>query len=932
MTMIFRKILNTKWVVLHLLVGSVLAVAFISSIPIYTGGALQRLLIKDLENQYLTSGEFPGHYRINAGIVYRKEYPDTKKMYRLLHQSLSREKISRVIDLPIVAESHALSRGYLSAKREHVEDSFQRRTLQMETLSGFEDHVKMVQGRMFSQDVADGPYEVVVTEQAIQELDLLLGEVYTVSDVTNLMPDSIRVKVVGVFTVKDDRDPYWMHEFWKYETSLFVSFDVFRELFVTRQPELYMDAVWHYAFDYRSLKVSHIDSILSFYERQKRWLAEHYVTGLKAPFVPVLEGFTDRERQLRLTLWSLQLPVLLMLVFFLLLVAGLKIFHERDEIAVLKSRGAGNLQILAVYAGESALISAAALIVGPPVGYVLCRMLGSSNGFLEFVRRSPLPATLTPRIYLYSLAAVGVFMVSVLVPAAIVSHTTVVVHKQRKYRRINVPLWRTLLLDVFLLGSSAYGLYRLKASQEILTVAGMSGLEIGIDPVFYLVATVFILSAGMLLLHLFPYVVEFTFHLGRKAWSPIFFTSLIQIGRSRGEHQIIMLFLVFTLSIGIFNAGAARTLNSHMEERIFYNTGSDIVVEPLWQSSRTAGVPVLRTEQPVYFGEPPFEPYATLYGIAEATKVFSHNNAGLESAIGETVHPVAVMGIIPHEFGRAAWFRTDLLPHHWFEYLNLLSTNQTGALLSSSLKRECQVQVGDTIWLSWEGQDPLEVVVYAFIDYWPTYQPHAGHLVVTSLSYIQSATKLAPYKVWLKKDSFATSERIYQDFEKEDLKITGIMDAGQNIIALKNDPIVQGINGSLTLGFAATLAVSMIGFLLYWTLAIRRRVPQFGLSRAIGMSRRGVVAVLVMEQAVVSCTAIIIGVFVGWAACHLFVPVLLGFSGITGIVPPLTVVIARSDYNRIYLVVCAMLAAVFCVLRFQVSRIKMDRAIKLGEE
>ena len=48
--LVLRKIISNSWKVLCLLLGSILVVGMICSIPIYSNGILQRLLTKDLEN------------------------------------------------------------------------------------------------------------------------------------------------------------------------------------------------------------------------------------------------------------------------------------------------------------------------------------------------------------------------------------------------------------------------------------------------------------------------------------------------------------------------------------------------------------------------------------------------------------------------------------------------------------------------------------------------------------------------------------------------------------------------------------------------------------------------------------------------------------------------------------------------------------------
>lgn len=66
---VLRKILNNKGLIAALLVGSILAVAMISAIPMYTNAILQRMLVKDFESYQENNNEYPGRYVLEANIM-----------------------------------------------------------------------------------------------------------------------------------------------------------------------------------------------------------------------------------------------------------------------------------------------------------------------------------------------------------------------------------------------------------------------------------------------------------------------------------------------------------------------------------------------------------------------------------------------------------------------------------------------------------------------------------------------------------------------------------------------------------------------------------------------------------------------------------------------------------------------------------------------
>jgi putative ABC transport system permease protein len=134
------------------------------------------------------------------------------------------------------------------------------------------------------------------------------------------------------------------------------------------------------------------------------------------------------------------------------------------------------------------------------------------------------------------------------------------------------------------------------------------------------------------------------------------------------------------------------------------------------------------------------------------------------------------------------------------------------------------------------------------------------------------------------------------------------------------------------MGFVVTMIVSTIGFLIYWIISLQGRVLQFGVFRAMGLSRASVLAMIVWEQALISLVAIVAGIVIGGAAGDLFVPLLELTRSAAQQVPPFRVLADRGDYVKLYVMVGAMLGVGLTVLGVRISRIRIAQAIKLGEE
>ena len=136
----------------------------------------------------------------------------------------------------------------------------------------------------------------------------------------------------------------------------------------------------------------------------------------------------------------------------------------------------------------------------------------------------------------------------------------------------------------------------------------------------------------------------------------------------------------------------------------------------------------------------------------------------------------------------------------------------------------------------------------------------------------------------------------------------------------------------MTMGFVVTMAISMIGFLIYWVLSIRSRTLQFGILRAMGMTKSKVLGMIICEQVLISVVSIFVGLIIGGIACDLFVPLLEMVYSAADQVPPFHVVASRADYLKIYAIVGVMLTAGIGILAVLINKIKVAQAIKLGED
>ena len=121
---------------------------------------------------------------------------------------------------------------------------------------------------------------------------------------------------------------------------------------------------------------------------------------LVVAFGELLRSFLVQAEKVNTTMWVLLLPIFALLAAFIFMVSRQMLEMEQNEISVFKSRGASKIQIIEIYLLQSIVVVVGSAILGLPLGWLICRVIGASNAFLEFVQRTALPVHMDTRVLL----------------------------------------------------------------------------------------------------------------------------------------------------------------------------------------------------------------------------------------------------------------------------------------------------------------------------------------------------------------------------------------------------------------------------------------------------------------------------------------------------------------------------------------------------
>ena len=936
---------KTKWMVLCLFIGFLLAAGMMSTVPIYMDASLQRTLIKDMESYQLTKGAYPGIYSVEKTLLESTPLAEQIKLSEELPQ-IVRERVSDIA-MPVASEKTIIYDNLRYISTGGIKGTKPVRT-KITAMTGLKEHVNIVDGRMFCDGgiAEDGAYEVIITENTAKALGVTLGNTYEIYS-----PDTSKgkssVRIVGIFEVSDPNDVYWSETMDGYISAIMTDYDCYINDMLKKGTVSISCIAVRYALSYQKMDMNNISQVVSYIEEDFDYFKElgyEFEMGVFG----ILKSYSEEAEKLTEMLWVLQIPAMVMLAFYLFMVSRLNIEQEKNEIAIYKSRGASSAQIFGMYAAEAGLLGLATLIIAPFLGLLLCRFLGVSNGFLEFVNRTGISAKITFNALLYALLAIIAFFGATIIPVIPASKLSIVEYKQSKTKVVKMQLWEKCGIDFLLIAAACvfYSIYTANEAAET-TATGE------INPLFFVFATCLTFGLGLLFIRVYPYILNLIYLAFRPLWSPSQYMAITTVCRSQnGKERFLMMFLIVTFSLGIFSANTARTINTQKEDRIYYSIGADIALKEYWQEVTEGG----DSETVTGYVERDFERFENLEGVENATKVLINENAKV--SVGKiTESYVTLMAVEPYKFSDVAWFRNDLLPFHWYNYLKALQDCPSGIILSRPLADKYEIEPGDLVSVKWSGNEAISAPVLAVVDYWPGINPNEPQkkpgkqegneeeaassgpneyaqksFAIMNYYYTSTVTDMEPYEVWIKLKEGATSEALYNDISAKKIPIETIKDASQRIISTKNEPRLQGMNGALTLSFVIIMIMTVIGFLIYWVLSIRSRTLQFGILRAMGVTFREIIGMIGYEQILVSGVSIAMSFVIGGVVSDMFVPLFRSMYNPAEQVPPFLVCASQSDFIKIYAIIVIMLGGGFAILGGLIKKININKALKLGED
>lgn len=949
LTTIPQRLIAQWGLVLAAIVGLVSSISLILSIPLYADAVYYRILQQDLaetgNEASIARPPFAFLFHYYGGWHGNKKWDEIQAVDDYLTSSVSgmlrlpQESMVRYIStdaFPLFPEGDFVY---------SVDAKVTKTTIGF--MSGVENHINILEGSFPQPASPNGnPVDVLLHKNLADEAGFQVGEVYVVyvSDEWESGIESTTqfpVRIAGIWEPTDFREEYWISSSKFYESVLLVPEGTFANAIDHYVPGAVFSAYWYFLMD-----GSHVFSVdvqpllrrISSLERYADYLLPHIRLAI-SPADSLLE-YQQKSDLLTIMLYAFSVPIIGLILAFIGLVSHLAVERQRNEIAVLRSRGASPPQVLGFTVIEGIILGLIALGLGVPVAFLLTQWISRTRSFMQFSSGESIRVGVSSEIIRIGLIAVALVLVAMVIPAIGAARHTILTYKQERGRTVVKPWWQRAWMDVLIFIPAAYGTYLLQQQGSIVQIGENGGGNFFENPLLFLVPALGIFAMTLFSLRLIQPIMAGVSWLAGLTKNTGLTLASRQLSRSPSTYFTPLIILILTVSLSSYTASLAHTLDLHLYDQSYYNIGADLRFldtgdSPQENSSYAPTTLSSQTNesQPWIF-IPIFE-YMKIDGVQSATR-FGRYQARAE--LGSDSWESLFYGVDRVDFPAVAYWREDFASESLGALMNRLAYELSGVLVSADFLAQHGLKIGDTINLrvfAYGQNKDLVVKVVGAVEYFPTWYPEDGPIFVGNLDYIfQEFGGDIPYQVLLRfKQGFGPST-----VDRTSLEGTGISyrvfsgdTPSARIAQIQEQPERQGLFGFLFIGFATAALLTALAFLLYVLFSFRQRFIELGVLRASGLSITQMTAYLVWELAFLILFGGTVGTVLGYWASKIFIPFLQIGSTPAELIPPFLVLIDWPTIFQIYWMFGILFAVTLVILVVLLRRMKIFQAIKLGE-
>lgn len=934
-----KRLLAQPGLTLVTSIGLTIAVALITTVPLYADAVNFRMLQERLSVQSERRGRPPFAYLYNyIGVWHGSlQLEDIQPLDDYLQNQGARQ-LGLPQELLIRHLETDRYRLYPAvAGNDYGDPDSALGLFHLATTQHFDTAVEIVDGR-WPQYTPDGPIELLVAEPVANEAGLQPGDQFIAynfrqpSDPNREIP----VQVVGIWRPIDAEAPFWFFNPSVFNDLLITAEESFTSYLAPMLDDEVNLAAWYLVLDGSKVNTNDVDNLVGRTNRVERQVSNLLpnISHQLSPAAP-MESYRTAVGQLTVLLTAYNIPIIFLILAFIALIVNLAVDQRRNEIAVMRSRGATPWQVVGFAVLEGVLLGLVAWVLGTLLGLGFTQLMGRARSFMDFTADTSLRVAINDAGWRAGAIAIALALLAQVLPTISASRDTIIIYKQSQARSAGKPWYQRVWLDLLLLIPTVYGFYQLQEQGSLIAIGQESSSDPFSNPLLFLLPALAVFSLTLFFLRLLPWLMEGLSWLLFRTNSVGLLMAVRHLARTPRAYATPLILLVLTVSLSVFTASLALTLDYQLYDDHLYRIGADLSLEgpgkAFGAGSQFANLPgASQSNRAIYL---PMDEYLTFPGVTAATRVGSFTSV---ARTGNSNYPSSYYGIDRTDFTAVAFWRYDFAPYRLGSLVNLLAASPDGVLVSNSFLQKTGLNVGDFFTLDvrlTETAVQLNAQILGSFDYFPTwYEPEDGPLIVGNLDHLFAFTGSEfPYQVWMRTNDDLDPIAFRDALRQRSLPQWTWTEPYQTIAVEQTRPERQGLFGLLSVGFLAAALLTVMGFFMYALYSFRRRFIELGILRAVGLSQEQMLLFVACELGFLILTGLGLGTLLGSWISRLFIPFLQIGSQASDLIPPYLVEIDWTAVNQVAILFLLLFFFAMLALALLLRRMKIFQAVKLGE-
>ncbi len=784
----------------------------------------------------------------------------------------------------------------------------------------------------------DSIIEVMMHEEFASEYGIQAGEMYQGFN-WRLEPDNplqiTAIRVAGIWRPRDEESEYWFYRPNVFEDILLINEATYRERLAPYSESEVNLAVWYLVTDGSRVNTSRVDELIKRHNETEK-TADQYLAGtyIQASPVDELRPYRNVVIVMTLTLTVFSIPIIVLLIIFLIMLVGLVVDGQRNETAVLRSRGTSPFQVVGLTTVEGVIMGGIALVIGGALALAFTQLIGTTRSFMDFRWGQHFIVSVPPTIGSTIVLALAFTVFIRVVPTIGAARHTIISYKMDQSRLLRRPWWQRFGIDILLLALIGYFYYQIVQQGALIEVEGGARniADAYNQPFVFLLPSLTIFALTLFILRFLAPILRALAWLIQWTNSVGLLIVTRQLERSPGAYYLPLILLVCTISLGIYTASFARTIDRYLYEQQFYRVSADLSVR-VYSQSPGGGFPGAgggNEAPPAYMH---ISEFTAMPNVTSATRIGEYAaTARLTSGSVDG----RFVGVDRAELGPVLFWRPDFAPIRLGYLTNALAQQPDSVVVSSEFLERRGLEIGDLLEVDVRSGGEvykINLQIVGALEYFPRYYPEEeGALFLGNLDYLfeQAQLELAHRVI----------ARIEPGFNERDF-IRALIDRGAAGVLLE-EPITridreqsrperQGLFGLLSIGFITSSLATMVGFLLYTVFSYRRRYVELGILRAIGLSQSSMILSVAWELGLLIVIGLALGLGIGLLVSALYIPYMQFVSSLEGTVPPYLVTMAWNEIAQIVALFLGTFVLIMLILLVILRRMRIFQAVKLGE-